>query len=68
MESPTDRNDQTAQSGSSVGPNRNGPFHLMYQPKCFRIFGLNGKRPWSPVQSPRVKINISYLKDQVMRH
>ena len=38
---PTDRNDQTSQSVPpsklipkiSVGPNRNGPFHLMYQPK-----------------------------------
>ena len=38
-EEPTDRNDQTGQSASpsklvpniSVGPNRNGPFHLMYQ-------------------------------------
>ena len=38
-ERPTDRNDQTGQSGSpsklvpniSAGPNRSGPFHLMYQ-------------------------------------
>ena len=38
---PTDRSDQTSQSVPpsklipkiSVGPNRNGPFHLMYQPK-----------------------------------
>ena len=38
---PTDRNDQIDQSGPSwklvpnipVGTNRNGPFHLMYQPK-----------------------------------
>ena len=38
---PTDRNDQTGQRGPPsklvpnipVGPNRNGPFHLMYQPK-----------------------------------
>ena len=38
---PTNRNDQTGQSGPPfklvpnipVGPNRNGPFHLMYQPK-----------------------------------
>ena len=38
---PTDRNDQTGHSGPPsklvpnipVGPNRNGPFHLMYQPK-----------------------------------
>ena len=37
----TDRNDQTGQRGPPlklvpnipVGPNRNGPFHLMYQPK-----------------------------------
>ena len=27
-----------------VGPNRNGPFHLMYQPK-FLNAGSNGKRP-----------------------
>ena len=38
---PTDRNDQTGHSGPPsklvpnipVRPNRNGPFHLMYQPK-----------------------------------
>ena len=38
---PTDRNDQTSHSGPPsklipnipVGPNRNGSFHLMYQPK-----------------------------------
>ena len=38
---PTDRNDQTGHSGPPlklvpnilVGPNRNGPFHLMNQPK-----------------------------------
>ena len=38
---PTDRNDQTGQRGPPsklvpnipLGPNRNGPFHLMYQPK-----------------------------------
>ena len=38
---PTDPNDQTGHSGPPsklvpnipVGPNRNGPFHLMYQPK-----------------------------------
>ena len=49
---PTDRNDQTGQSGPPsklvpnilVGPNRNCSFHLMYQPKC-PDFGLNGKRP-----------------------
>ena len=39
---PTDRNDQIGRRGLpsklvlniQVGPNRNGPFHLMYQPKC----------------------------------
>ena len=38
---PTDRDNQSGQSGPPsklvpnipVGPNRNGPFHLMYQPK-----------------------------------
>ena len=48
----TDQNDQTDQSGPPsklvpnilVGPNQNGPFHLMYQLK-FPEFGLNGKRP-----------------------
>ena len=41
--------DQTGHSGPPsklvpnipIGPNRNGPFHLMY----YRNFGLNGKRP-----------------------
>ena len=50
MESSTHRNDQTGQSGPPsklvlnipVGPNRNGPFHFMYQPR-FPEFGLNGK-------------------------
>ena len=42
----TDRNDQTGQNGPPsnlvpnipVGPNRNGPFHLMYQPKFLKSY------------------------------
>ena len=49
---PTDRDNQTSQSGSpsklvpniSVGPNWNGPFHLMYQPK-FLEFWVEWKAP-----------------------
>ena len=49
---PTDRNDQTGQSGQRsklvpnipVEPNRNGPFHLMYQPK-FPEFWVEWKAP-----------------------
>ena len=49
---PTDRNDQSGQSGPPsklvlnilVGPNRNGPFHSMYQPK-FPEFGVEWKTP-----------------------
>ena len=49
---PTDRNDQTGQSGPPsklvpnipVGPNRNGPFRLMYQPK-FPEFWVEWKAP-----------------------
>ena len=49
---PTDRNDQTGHCGPPsklvpnipVGPNRNGPFHLMNQPK-FPEFWVNGKHP-----------------------
>ena len=48
----TDRNKRTGQSGPlskvvpniAVGPNRNGPFHLI-SIRDFRNFGLNGKRP-----------------------
>ena len=50
---PTDRNDQTGHSGPPsklvpnipVGPNRNGPFHLMYQPKLPE-FWVEWKAPW----------------------
>ena len=50
--SPTDRNDQTGHSGPPsklvpnipVGPNRNGPFHLMNQPK-FPDFWVEWKAP-----------------------
>ena len=43
---PTDRNDETGQSGPPsklvpnipVGPNRNGPFHLMCQPKFLEFW------------------------------
>ena len=55
---PTDRNDQTGQSGPSsklvpnipVGPNGNGPFHLVYQPK-FPELWVEWKAPmnWGPV-------------------
>ena len=49
---PTDRNDQTGHSGPPsklvpnipVGPNRNGPFHLMNQPK-FPDFWVRWKAP-----------------------
>ena len=49
---PTDRNDQTGHSGPPsklvpnipVGPNRNGPFHLMNQPK-FPDFWVEWKAP-----------------------
>ena len=49
---PTDRNDQTGHSGPPsklvpnipVGPNRNGPFHLMNQPK-FPVFWIEWKSP-----------------------
>ena len=49
---PTDRNDQTGQSGPPlklvpnipVGPNRNGPFHLIYQTK-FPAFWVEWKAP-----------------------
>ena len=49
---PTDRNDQTSQSGPSpklvpnipVGPNRNGPFHFLYQSKI-REFWVEWKAP-----------------------
>ena len=49
---PTDRNDLTSQRGPPsklvpnipVGPNRNGPFHLMYQPK-FPEFWVEWKAP-----------------------
>ena len=49
---PTDRNNQTGQSwppsklvpNIPVGPNRNGPFHLMYQPK-FPEFWAEWKAP-----------------------
>ena len=50
---PTDRNDQTGQRGPPsklvpnipVGPNRNGPFHLMYQPKLPE-FWVEWKAPY----------------------
>ena len=50
---PTDRNDQTGHSGPPsklvpnipVGPNRNGPFHFMYQQKFPEFWELNGKCP-----------------------
>ena len=50
---PTDRNDQTGHSGPPsklvpnipVGPNRNGPFHLMNQPE-FPEFWVEWKAPW----------------------
>ena len=51
---PTNQNDQTGQSGPpskvvpniSVGPNRNGQFHLISSRNLqnFQNFGLNGKR------------------------
>ena len=49
---PTNWNDQTSQSGPPsklipnipVGPNRNGPFHLMYQPN-FPEFWVEWKAP-----------------------
>ena len=49
---PTDRNDQTSQSGPPsklvpnipVGPNRNAPFHLLYQSKI-REFWVEWKAP-----------------------
>ena len=52
---PTDRDNGTSQSASPsklvsnilVGPNWNGLFHLMYQPK-FPEFELKGKRPVFP--------------------
>ena len=51
---PTDRNDQTGQSRPPsklvpnilVRPNRNGPFHLMYQPK-FLEFWVEWKAPFT---------------------
>ena len=53
MGSSTNRNDQTGQSGPPsklvpnipVGPNRNGPFHFMYQQKFPEFWELNGKCP-----------------------
>ena len=50
---PTDRNDQTGHCGPPsklvpnipVGPNRNGPFHLMNQPK-FPEFWVEWKAPF----------------------
>ena len=52
---PTDRNDQTGQSGQQysfpnilVGPNQNGLFHLMYQTK-FLEFWFEWKAPFVPV-------------------
>ena len=49
---PTDRSDQTGHSGPPsklvpnipIGPNRNGPFHLMNQPK-FPEFWIEWKAP-----------------------
>ena len=57
---PPDRDNRSGQNGRPsklvpnipVGPNRNGPFHLMYQPK-FLNAGLNGKRPWALTFSER---------------
>ena len=51
---PTYRNDQTGQSwppsklvqNIPVGPNRNGPYHLVYQPK-FREFWVERKAFWA---------------------
>ena len=59
---PTDRNDQTGQRGPPsklvpnipVGPNRNGPFHLMYQPKLPE-FWVEWKAPWVVPKSYRPK-------------
>ena len=53
------RNDQTGHSGPPsklvpnipVGPNRNGPFHLMNQPK-FPDFWVEWKAPLVFAQSP----------------
>ena len=69
---PTDRNDQIGQSGPpsklvsniEVGPNRNGPFHLMYQPK-FPEFLVEWKGPQVILQfnlNALLKINEFKLK------
>ena len=56
-----DRNERTGQSGAPsklvpnipVGPNRNGPFHLISN-RNFRNFGLNGKRPLTSINIPKL--------------
>ena len=56
---PTDRNDQTGHSGPPsklvpnipVGPNRNGPFHLVYEQKLPE-FWVEWKPPLSLVFTP----------------
>ena len=77
---PTDRNDQTGQRGPPsklvlnipVGPNRNGPFHLMYQPKLpefwvewkapqvFKIEGFVCKR-FLPSLTPSPQLSFFWL-------
>ena len=74
---PTDRNDQTGQSGPSsklvpnipVGPNGNGPFHLVYQPK-FPELWVEWKAPmnWGPVHKyPFLFENRFFFSDLVYR-
>ena len=77
---PTDRNDQTGHSGPPskpvpnipVGPNRNGPFHLMYQPKLPE-FWVEWKAPSnfaSPQGTHTIRLYIKYqcnLKIIVLR-
>ena len=65
---PTYRNDQTGHCGPPsklvpnipVGPNRNGPFHLMNQPK-FPEFGVQWKAPKSIMYNGLILTRLAVL-------
>ena len=70
---PTDRNDQTSQSGPSpklvpnipIGPNRNGLFHLLYQSKI-REFWVEWKAPIDSTFGDWHTVLVSKVVDAVM--
>ena len=70
---PTDRNDQTSQSGPSpklvpnipVGPNRNGLFHLLYQSKL-REFWVEWRAPIDSTFGDWHTVLVSKVVDAVM--